>query len=308
MEKTFWNNIISRFFRFVCSTEFAIALFLAICILAIPGTFSESRKIYSSPLFVTLLGLLGVSTISCTVRRIKHLPFSVLLIHSGVILLLAGAVVSSYGYVTTVNIYEGTGVTEAYRWDKNADTPLGFELKVKKIYTEYYPVPVKVGVLRNGEKQALFTLNTAESFNLDEYAVRVEQLDTIKKKLNLSISRQGQFIGTADTSGWRELPADFPYDFRLVAFKNHFLKRMWVDLQLSVDSRIIAEGSSEVNKPFQWSGLDFFHVQTKMDQNGRMYAGIQIVRDPGRPFVFASFIVLGIGVLLTFVRRIYGNH
>ena len=308
MEKTFWNNNIPRFFRFVCSTELAIALFLAICLLAIPGTFSETRNIYSSPLFVSLLGMLGVCTLACTVRRIKYLPLSVLLIHSGVILLLTGAVVSSYGYVTTVNIYEGTGVTEAYRWDKQADTPLGFELSVKKIITEFYPVPVKVGVLKGSEKHALFTLTTGESFKLGEYTVRIVSLDSVLKKLHLSVSRQGQLIGSADTSGERELPADFPYDFRLVAFRNHILKRMWVDLQLSMDSRTIAEGTSEVNMPFQWGGLDFFHVKTERDGNGRAYAGIQIVRDPGRPFVFASFIVLGIGVLMTFVRRIRGNH
>ena len=301
------NTIFSRFYRYLCSTELAIALFLAICILAIPGTFSETRKIYSSPLFVTLLGLLGFSTLACTLKRIKGLPLSVLLIHGGVILILAGAVVSSFGFVSTVNIYEGTGVNEAYRWDKNADTPLGFELKVKKIYTEYYPVPVKVGVLKGGEKFALFTLNTGESFNLGVYTVRIVSLDSVQKKLNLSISRQGHLIGSADTSGWRELPADFPYDFRLVAYKNHSLKRMWVDLQLSRDSRTIAEGSSEVNRPFQWGGLDFFHVQTERDQSGRSYAGIQIVKDPGRPIVFSGFVIVGLGVLLFLLKGYTGT-
>ncbi len=308
MERLSWNSTFFRFYRYLCSTELAIALFLTICLLAIPGTFSETRKIYSSPLFVTLLGMLGVCTLACTVKRIKGLPRYVLLIHGGVILVLAGAVVSSCGFVATVNIYEGTGVNEAYRWDKNADMPLGMELTVKKIYTEYYPVTVKIGVLKGSEKFTLFTLNTGESFKLGDYTVRADNLDPAQQNLHLSVSRQEQLVGTADTSGARELPADFPYDFRLVAFKNRVLKRTWVDLQLSKDSRTIAEGSSEVNRPFQWGGLDFFHIQTERDRSGRAYAGIQIVRDPGRPFVFSGFVIVGLGASLFFMRRIFGKH
>lgn len=302
------NSGLSRLYRLITSTELAIVLFLAICLLAIPGTFSESRKFYSSPLFVVLLGLVGVSTFVCTVKRVKTLPFPVLVIHGGFILTLAGAVVSTFGFVATVNIYEGTSVREAYRWDMEADAPLGMELTVKKTSAEYYPVPVQVGVLKGGEKFGLFTLKTGESFRLGEHTVVPGNLDTSSRNLHLTVYDQGRLIGYADTSGERHLPAGFPYDFRLVAFKNPVMKRMWVDLQVSRDSRIVAEGTSEVNSPFHWEGLDFFHVQTKRDAAGRPFAGIQIVRDPGRPLVFSGFAILVLGVLLTFARRMYGHH
>lgn len=308
MERMSSNTGLSRLFRFLTSTELAIFLFLAICLLAIPGTFTETKKLYSSPPFVALLILVGVCTFVCTVRRIKTLSLPVVVIHGGVVLSLAGAVVSSFGYVATVNVYEGTGIDTVYRWDVEADTPLGMELVVEKINTEYYPVPVKVGVLKGAEKVALFTLHTGESFKVGEYAVTVGNFDPWTKNLLLTVTDQGRPIGNVDTAGKRDLPAGFPFDFRLVSYKNPVLKRMWVDLRLARDSRTIVEGSSEVNRPFQWGGLDFFHVQTARDPAGRAYAGLQIVRDPGRPLVFSGFVLVGIGVLLAFARRFYGNH
>jgi hypothetical protein len=307
MERPLNNTALSRLYRYLCSTETAIFLFLAICILALPGTFGESRRIYSSPPFLALLALLWVSTLACTVKRIRSLHYSVLFVHGGVLLLLAGAMVSSLGFVATVNIYEGTGVDTAYRWDKGAEMPLGMELRVRKIHTEYYPAPVKVGVLRGAEKIALLTLNTGESFDIGDYSVTAVDLDPQARNLGLAVYRQGRFIGSADTSGRRELPLDFPYDFRLVAFKDRVLKRMRVDLQLLRESRAIAEGSSEVNSPFQWGGLYFFHVQSGRDPGGRAYAGIQIVRDPGKPLVFSGFVIVALGVVFSFARRFYGR-
>ena len=150
---------------------------------------------------------------------------------------------------------------------------------------------------------------TGESFNLGEYTVLLGNLDPSSKNLLLTVYpiRGGASV-LPTPPGRGNSRQDFPYDFRLVAFKNPVLKRMWVDLQLSRDSRIIAEGSSEVNSPFHWEGLDFFHVQTKRDPAGRAYAGIQIVRDPGRPLVFPGFAIVVLGALLIFARRFYGHH
>jgi hypothetical protein len=308
MERPSRDTGLSRLSRFFTSTELAVLLFLAIALLAIPGTFTETKRIYFSPLFTSLVGMVGVVTLACTVRRIRTLHLSVLVIHGGVILSLAGALVSTFGFVATVNVYEGSSVREAFRWDMQADAPLGMELTVKRINTEYYPVPVKVGVLLGREKHDLFTLNTGESFPLGEYTVAAGNLDPVAKKLVLTVSRQGRVIGSADTAGMRELPAGFPYDFRLVAFKSPVLKRMWVDLLIARDARKVAEGSAEVNRPFQWEGVDYFHVQSDRDPAGRAYAGLQIVRDPGKPLVFSGFALVGIGALLTFARRFYGNH
>ncbi|KAF0217376.1 MAG: hypothetical protein FD174_3342 [Geobacteraceae bacterium] len=297
------NEGIKKTYKFLGSTELAVALFLAISLLAIPGTFLEKREIYSSPPFLTLLGFLGLNLILCTVRRLKTLSTPVLILHGGVLLTLIGCFVTSFGFVATVNVYEGGVVDQVYRWDRERDLPLGMELTVKRINREYYPIPVKVGVLTGKEKTGLFTLKTGESFELNKYRIKVDALEFPSEKLKLSVYDQGRFIGSFDTSGVNNLPADFPHEFKLVAFQNPSLKRLWVDLMLSNGSGRIAEGTAEVNNPFQCEGLYFYNTQVDRDPNGAAFAGIQIVRDPGRPYVFAGFAVMGAGAVLSFIRR-----
>ena len=291
----------------LASTECAVVLFLAIALLAIPGTFTESRAIYSSPLFLSLLGCFGLNLVLCTVKRLKTLSRPVLIMHSGVILTLAGCIATSFGYVATVNVYEGDRTDLVYRWDKKQDVPLGAELVVKKVNREYYPIPVKVGVLRGEEKEGLFVLKTGESFDLKNYRVKVESLEFPAENLKLSVFDQGRLIGTCDTASASALPPGFPYVFKLVAYQNPSLKRLWVDLALARNSEMLAEGTSEVNSPFQWNGLYFYNTLVDRDAAGTVYAGIQIVRDPGRPYVFAGFAIMGLGAVLSFIRRFYGK-
>ncbi len=295
-------------YSFLTSREMAIGLFGGICLFALIGTVIEREDFYSNPLFITMIALMGLNLFLCSVRRRKALSWPILILHTGIILTLMGSVVSSFGYVSTVNIYEGTAVDKVYRWDLKKDVSLGMELALKKINMEYYPIPVKVGVLKHGEKAGLFILKTGESFMLDNYEIKVEALEFPSENLILRVFDKGYPIGSADTSGERELPTDFPYDFVLVAYKDPHLKRMWVDLMLLKGAEVIAEGTSEVNHPFVWQNLRFYHVQIDQDPQGFLYAGIQIRKDPGRFYAFLGFGVIGLGSLLYFMSKLYGTR
>lgn len=292
-----------KLFAWAASTECAVVLFLAIAAVAIPGTFTEDRSIYSSAPFLMLLGIFGLNLILCTFKRRKTISGPVFVMHGGVLLTLAGCIATSFGYVATINIYEGTSANRFYRWDKKEDVDLGFELLVKKINTEYYPIPVKVGVLRGQRKENLFVLKTGEDFEYNGYRIKVESLEPVTEHLKLSVYQRDTRIGTYITSGTSDLPPGFPYTFALVAFQNPRLKRLWVDLDINKHSTKMAGGTSEVNGPFKWDGLYFYHTQVARDPSGAPYAGIQIVRDPGRPVVFAGFAVMGLGSFLSFKRR-----
>ena len=297
------RDSVNRIHKFLASTELAVALFITISLFAIPGTFLENREIvFKNPLFLALLVLLAINLILCTLRRFRSLPKSVLVLHLGVIITLAGCVLTSFGYVATVNIYEGTTTAQAYRWDRQRDEPLGMDLGIRRIHREYYPIPVKVGVLRGTEKVSLHTLKTGENFTLDGYTVKVDELDLATEVLKLSVLRAGEPLGSCDTSGASVLPPDFPYQFKLVAFMNPVLKRLWVDLRISGQDRQV-DGVAEVNHPFTWNGLYFYNTQVAADAAGTPYAGIQIVKDPGRPLVFAGFLVTSIGGIMAYGRR-----
>jgi hypothetical protein len=293
--------------KFFASTELAVALFLIISLVAIPGTFSENRTMYSSPPFLSLLGLFGINLILCTQRRFARISKSVLVLHGGVIITLVGCIVASFGFVATVNMYEGTMVEHAYRWDKELDVPLGIGMVLKKINWEFYPMPVKIGVLKGQNKEKLIELETGQSFTYNGYQVAVGPVELSSENLKLSVSEKGKNIGSFNTlSGTSDLPPEFPYSFKLVAYVTPRLKRQWVDLMLKDPSGATAEGTAEVNGPFQWRGLYFFNTRVERDGDGVPYAGIQIVQDPGRWLVFSGMAIVAVGAFMATFRRMYG--
>jgi len=293
--------------KFLASTELAVALFLVISLVAIPGTFSDNRTIYSSPPFLFLLGLFGINLILCTQRRFKTISKPVLVLHGGVIVTLAGCILASFGFVETVNLYEGTSVDHVYRWDKEMDVPLDGTMELKKINWEFYPMPVKIGVLRGQNKEKLFELKTGQSFDYDGYRVTVGPVEFNSENLRLSVFKKDVSLGSFNTlSGTTDLPADFPYSFTLVAYKTPKLKRQWVDLTLADRDGTVSKGTAEVNGPLQWRGLYFFNTQVDVDPAGIPYAGIQIVRDPGRWLVFSGMTIVAMGAFMATFRRWYG--
>ncbi len=292
-------------YQFLASKKLTIIVFLVLGLIFIPRTFSEETDIQVGYLGNIFFGLLSLNMILCTVQRIKTLAKSVLIMHIGILVTFAGVVISSFGYIATVNVYEGSSVDTVYRWDLEKDAPLGVDLMVKSVNLEYYANPVRVGVLRGEEKEGLFELKTGESFNMDRYKILVDSLEVIEKNLHLSVYDGDRLIGFAQTAGNNDLPSDFPYEFKLVAYQDTALKRAWAYLELSRDSKILAEGISKVNGPLNWQGINFHHVNVDYDDYGNRYAGIQITYDPGINYVYTGFIILSIGCLMYAMRRFY---
>jgi cytochrome c biogenesis protein ResB len=298
----------SRLLTRLTSLELAVVFLGLLCLVILPGTFMESRQFYGHPLFMVLLALFGLQLTVCTIRRWQRLAKSTLIIHCGVIVTLVGGMFGSLGFVATVNVYEGASTNTAYRWDLENDVPLGLSIKVNKVYQEFYPLPVKIGVLKGGEKHALITLKTGETFELGDVTVRLGQFDDYLKKVDLSLLRNGMVVGTADTDGKKSQLTDFPYDFKLVAYQTPKIKRSWVDIELVKEGQFLASGRSEINHPFIWEGLYFFNTLSGHDKEGLSFAGIQVVRDPGRPFVFIGMVLTCLGAIGAFIRRFYGTR
>ena len=287
---------LDELYRFLASKRFAVILFLLICLSLVPGTLAESDFRLSGPSRI-LFGCLVLNLVLCTLQRWGTLPRPVLVLHLGSIVIAAGMVISSFGYIATVNIYEGAATRTAYRWDKEADLPLGFDLGVRAIHREYYPSAVKVGVLKGEEKAGLFELKTGGWFSLGDYSVRADVLEVPSEVLKLSILRGDRLLAATDSESPTPVLPEFPYTFKLVAFKQPVLKRVWVDIELAQGAETVAAGTSEVNGPFHWNGLSFYCTAIDSDEYGNDYAGIQIVKDPGRSTVFTGFAVVMAGCL-----------
>jgi hypothetical protein len=265
----------------------------------------SQREYYNHPVFVLLLLTFALHLAICTFSRWKSLSRSTLVVHAGVLITLAGAVLTGTGYIATINIYEGESSRTVYRWDLKQDTPFSHEIRVKKINTEFYPVPLKIGVMKGEQKHTLKTLTTGEIFNLEGYSVKAERFDPFKENVSLSVMKGSQLVGAADTSGASTLPADFPFTFKLVAFQNAIMKRFWIDLELLENGHVVTSGTTEINRPFNWKGLDFFNTEMSLDQEKRPYAGLQIVHDPGKYVVYAGMFILSLGTVAAWYRRFF---
>ncbi len=255
-----------------------------------------------------LLGVIMLNLMLCTIKRRKTLSMAVIIMHTGIILTFAGGWLSSYGFVATTNIYEGTAADRVFRWDIEQDASLGVDIMVNDLHEEYYPIPVKVGVMKGPEKHGLHILRTGESFDLEEYRIKVRSIDLLSRALELGVFKNDSYIGSADTSGAADLPPDFPFAFKLVAYADPLVKKSWLDLSLLKGTETVAEGRTAVNHPLNWEGMNFYHTATNTDDSGNRFVGIQITRDPGIPYVYTGFCLTAIGGILFLIRRIRGTH
>lgn len=292
------------FIEWASSTRLSIILFGLLAAAAIPGTLLKSqREYYSHPVFTALLVVFALHLTLCTVKRWQSLAASTLVVHLGVLITLAGGVLTGTGYVATINIYEGESSKTVYRWDLQKDTPFSHEIRVKKINKLFHPVPLQIGIMKGEQKHDLQTVKTGDTFQLDGFSIQVDSFDPWKEIVTVTVLKNGQIIGTANTAGTSTLPADFPFSFKLVKFKDAVIKRFWVDLEFLENGHVVKSGATEINTPFNWNGLDFFNTQISLDQEKRPFAGIQIVNDPGKYVVYSGMFILSVGTIAAWYRR-----
>lgn len=293
------------FIESLSSTRLSLLLFGLLAAAAIPGTLLQSqREYYGHPFFIALLAAFALHLALCTLTRWRSLSTSTLVVHIGVLVTMAGGVITNSGYVATINIYEGESSKTVYRWDLEKDVPFSHEIRVKKINRQFQPTPLKLGIMKGDQKHDLKTVATEETFRLDDFSVTVDSFDPLQEVVNVTVLKGGQVIGTADTAGTSRLPADFPFSFKLVAFQNAVIKRLWVELEFLENGQVVKQGVTEINAPLNWNGLDFFNTQISVDEENRPYAGIQIVRDPGKYLVYAGMSILSVGTILAWYRRL----
>ncbi len=295
-------------YRFLGSKEVIIGLLPVLCFFLAVTTFSEEIHNVIWIINGILIFLVLINLALCTIQRIKTLSWPVLVIHAGIIIVFIGGWISLFGFVATVNIYEGEISETVYNWNEREDVSLGADIMVKQLHEEYYPVPVKVGVLKNGEKKELFRLKTGESFLLEGYDIVVGSLDISAETLKLGVFKDDTFIGSADTLGESDLPAYFPFEFKLVAYVDPVIKRTRVDLALIKDHETVAEGSTKVNGPLHWNGMNFYHTETNRDKSGKPYIGLQITYDPGVETVYTGFSVISFGAVFYIGRKLRGSR
>jgi len=295
--------IITQILHHLGSTRSSLYLFILLAICLAPAAtlgFAPEHPLFSPGKL--LLYMLSLSLTFCTWQKRNRLSGAVIFIHIGVIVVLGGAVLAKAGFIATVNVYVHDTVSKIFRWDIQQESNLGFTLSVDNINQEFYPVPVQIGILKNNSPHKLIEVNQGEKFITDGYTIQVEQVDPVKKYALLRIEKNGKnwSYNTAEENSFSKISN---IAFQLVAYKNPATKRVWVDITITPSNGKPIPGTVEVNEPFFWNGYRFYHTNTKTDENGRAYIGIQIVHDPGIPLVYTGFLITLTGLLLLLIKR-----
>jgi len=292
-------------YRVLTSLPFVPVILILLAGASIPGTFLMERGSYYGSLpFVILLSLLVLVITICTIRSLRGLRLSVIMLHAGFVIVCLGGVIRGVaGYVATVNVYEGGSIDQAYRWDLQRDETLGFTLTLRKISFDQYPVPLRIGILKNGEKYRLVTTAEGKVFTVDGIHLVADRFDPDSKVVSLSrVDGEGRRTPLDTSEPGMVGEGGARYAFRLVAWQEPAVKRSWVELLVRTESGGDIAGVSEVNAPFSLDGVTIHHVKNGLDSAGKPYAGLQIVRDPGRPVVFAGMLLASAGGILLPLR------
>ncbi|MBI5142625.1 MAG: hypothetical protein HZA20_10645 [Nitrospirae bacterium] len=290
------------------SLRLTAALLAALALLSIPGTLLERSGVVLAPVYAALVVALCVNVAVCVFSRRRGIRLSALVMHVGIILLIAAGFFSMTRRVMTVNIHVGDSVSTVYDWSAERETTLDHEIRIVSMDNRHYPSRVKVGVLSGGEKAGLFEIETGRSFESGGYRVMASSIDPLAVTLNLEVYRGDTLVEKIQVprTGDAPLPGT-PLSFRLVAYQTPRLKSASVNIEIVSGGKVAASGSSGVNKPFSWGGRGYYHTNTAVDEFGNPYAGIQVVEDRWKPLVYIALVALACGVSLRFAEVLMGR-
>ncbi|GAB4553606.1 MAG: hypothetical protein Tsb0017_05170 [Geothermobacteraceae bacterium] len=229
--------------------------------------------------------------------RRRWARFAALVMHGALLLIMAGALASHFGFVATVNVYEGDHTTVAFDWDRKADRELGFTLQVDRAQLIFYPIDLKVGAIdpATGGVVKEWQVRVGDVFDLERggYSVRVDAFDPLDKVLSLTLLRAGREqrklssrAGVKDLSGLVEGVVLYP-----LAFRDPVLKQYRSEVRLLEQGEVVRQGVIEVNRPLVHRGVAIYQTAWNRDDRGRPYAGFQLSRDPGEPLVWGGCVL-----------------
>lgn len=297
----------------------SLRLFFSLCALlgaafVYQTIFNTGVPIYGSLWFAALGLLLAANIAACSLRRLRTAAPYFLLIHAGLVLVIAGA------FATRLLRFEGelplrAGETSDIAYRGGAAYRLPFSVKLDSFRVEYYDAPRSRLAVEDAKGRREFDAAEGAVIKLPEAGAEIKVLRLLR---DFGITAQKEVV---EKSGdWRNPAAQLEISLgrkkaRVWAFAN-FQGMNAGDLPLrvlySVDRGGIKNFTSEVavspapggtvtgavavNKPLKVGGYTLY--QTSYDPADPDYSLLTVTSDRGAGIVYAGFAALLIGVLL----------
>lgn len=259
--------------------------------------------------------------------------FSVLIVHISFLLILAGALIGAiWGYKGYIEIEEGSCVGFFYLRNSDKQVPLGFMVFLKKFTVEFYKnknIPKsfisEVEIKESCSGESILTKKIEVNHPLSFRGIKLYQSSYGNniKDINIQVIKNNIEIAKINTSlNKEEIIKNTNYKIKVL----YFIPDFALDENMQIFSKseepnnpaifVQLMGEKEKTKEF-WIFLKFpdFHKLKEspfdfrfLDFKQNFYSGLQVVNDPGIPFVYSGCILILIGLFLSlcfYYRKIW---
>lgn len=296
----------------------SLCLFFLLC-LALGGVFiyqtlfNRGVPVYGSPWFAALGLLLAANIAACSLRRLKTAPLHFLLLHAGLVAVIAGAFASrALRFEAQLPLHTGETSDLAYR--DGVPWRLPFSVKLEDFRLEYYREPLGRLVVEEGTERREFDAAEGAVIELPESSATIKVLRLARDfglgAGNRVVEKSPYWHNPAAqleiTAGGRKKKLWFFSNFPgmhdgALPFRAYYALEQ-AEIKNFTSSVAVSAGGAEtraeiaVNRPFKFMGCTLF--QTSYDPADAGYSLLTVTRDRGLWVVYCGFIMLLSGVLL----------
>ncbi|MCX6354996.1 MAG: cytochrome c biogenesis protein ResB [Candidatus Aureabacteria bacterium] len=277
------------------------------------------HDIYHSWWFVLLLTILGSNIILCSITRARRgAPgWGILLTHLSIVGILVGALMTArFAQRGYMSLDEGS--SQDYFTTGRGEQKLGFNLKLDKFLLEWneephYRIIASVadrGIVNqfdavagerypiHGSDYSLEIMQYIPDFYLDEEMRAGSRTDSPNNPaLRVKIRRGDEVEERWLFSKFPEFEIAKDGNIRLTYASGATIKSFKSLVEIREGDRDVLAAVIEVNRPLHHKGYSFY--QASYDLARPHWTGIEVVRDPGVSLVYAGFIFLNLGVILS---------
>jgi len=297
--------------QLLLSMEFVAVTFLVLVAATAAGTFMQSIWLYGSLWFQSLEGLLALSTTICVVTRLtRKRGFWLGMVHAAVLLTLAGGLVKgNFKTEGNINMVSGQVANSMALLANGRPTgkmvELPFLVRLDDFKVEFYDGKTEVLVydLDVSQEEPVLSLLVGSE---QEKTARGKTLSVVERTTSEVVPAPGHPPVEADVILVNVGSDTVPIPVNGLGVEHDGLGFLVLELEggapklyqskltlLDKNGKTIVSQDVVVNDPLRYNGYWLYQSNWGRTKGGGLYSGIQVVKDPGLPYVF-----IGLGLLM----------